>query len=761
MALAAPERLQVPSRYGDENARYRVRVRGLVQGVGFRPFVYGLAQRHRLCGWVRNDSDGVLLEVQGSSAAAFLRALEKEAPPLARIDRIEIDRLARQSDRDFAIHKSEALAPAGTAIGADVAICDACLADLFDPSDRHYRYPLVNCTHCGPRYTVTKALPYDRQQTSMAPFALCADCGVDYADPLNRRFHAQPIACPACGPELSAGLEEAWRVLRSGGIVALKGLGGFHLACDAKNAAAVARLRTRKQRDAKPFAVMLANAQSAASLIDVDVAALDLLTSRERPIVLAKVRGRNQIGDEVASGLNRLGVMLPATPLQYLLFNEAAGRPDGTAWLDACQSHAWVMTSANISGEPLIVDDAEAQTRLSGIADLIVGHARAIVVRNDDSVVIADARGGVPVRRARGFAPSRVRLKRHPPPVLALGGHLKATLCITRGDEAFVSQHIGDLDNARTRGFLDEVLAHLLMTLEVEPALLAHDLHPDAFLSPAAKRLGLPRVAVQHHHAHIAAVCAEYGHTGPLIGAALDGFGYGPDGTIWGGELLALDGSTYTRLGRLRPIAQPGGDAAAREPWRMAAAVLHDLGDTDAIASRFANEPMALSLASILEKDVGCPKTSSLGRVFDAAAALLGVCTINRFEGEAAMRLEALVRKPVADRGLYRIEPDGTLDLRAMLQRLSDVDPAAGADLFHGTLIAAVADWLGGAAVERACGTVALSGGCILNTVLREGLVDHLEARGLEVLIPRRVPPGDGGLSLGQAWIAGLQHEGF
>ncbi|MEO1089529.1 MAG: carbamoyltransferase HypF [Pseudomonadota bacterium] len=738
------------------SGRMRVRVRGVVQGVGFRPFVHALAERHGLAGWVRNDGEGVVMEVEGGRLAAFVEAIRGEAPPLARIDALDVAPLARGGTTGFEIVLSADDCAARTMIGADVAVCDACLEELFDPTDRHYRYPLLNCTHCGPRYTLTNGLPYDRVRTSMAEFPLCPECKRDYGNPRNRRFHAQPIACPACGPRLSLDVEVAVAALRAGEIVAIKGLGGFHLACDATNAAAVERLRARKHREAKPLAVMVANTASAAHLVDLGDGVLELLTSRERPIVLAHKRSSASIAPAVAGDLASLGVMLPATPLHYLLFHEAAGRPDGTSWLDRPLADTWVMTSANPAGEALVIDDDEARIRLAGIADHILGHDRAIVVRADDSVVQPDAQGGVMVRRARGYVPAALRLARPLPSVLALGGHLKATLCAVRGDEAFLSQHLGDLDAASTRTFMDETCRHLLQILDLRPTVIAHDLHPDHVIPASARDLGLPMVAVQHHHAHLAAVAAEHRHRDPLVGLALDGLGHGPDGTIWGGELLALDGPRSERLGRLRPLAQPGGDRAAREPWRMAAAVLDELGRGDEIDGRLAAWPLAAGVRSMLERDVACPRTSSLGRVFDAAAALLGVAFVNAYEGEAAMRLEALVRAPVVDAGLYEIDADGQLDLRPLLERMLSLDAVRGAELFHGTLTEALTDWLAGGAAAREVRTVALGGGCLLNRVLREGLERQLAARGLTVLVPRSVPPGDGGLSLGQAWVAGL-----
>jgi len=729
-----------------------MRVRGLVQGVGFRPFVHVLARRHGLGGWVRNDGAGVILEVEGAAIDRFLDDLRRFPPPLARIDAVASHAVPARGERAFRIEPSGG-GSVCTRIGTDTAVCDACLAELFDPADRHWRYPFLNCTHCGPRFTIARGLPYDRARTSMADFAMCPACATDYADPDDRRFHAQPIACPACGPRLSMPIEAIVHRLRGGAIVALKGLGGYQLACDAGDDASVARLRRRKHRDAKPFAVMVASVEAARRLAVVDDAAAALLTAPERPIVVLPQRAGSGLSPSLAPGLATVGVMLPATPLHYLLFHELAGRPAGTDWLATPPEVAWVMTSANPGGAPLVIDDEAAERELAGIADVIVGHDRAVVARADDSVVQSGRSGAILLRRARGYAPMPIRLAREVPPVLALGGYLKTTLCLTRGDEAFLSQHVGDLDDAATRRFHDEARAHLLALVAVAPVAVAHDLHPDTPTTWTAARLGLPPVPVQHHHAHLAAVAAEHGHAGPLLGLALDGVGYGPDGTIWGGELMDVDGADYARLARLTPIAQPGGDRAAREPWRMAASVLCALGRGDEIARRFVHEPHAGAIADVIDAGVNAPATSSLGRLFDAAAALLGVATRNAYEGDAAMRLEALVRRPVFEED-FAIAPDGDLDLRPLFDRLLGLDAQAGAELFHGTLIRALAGWLTRRARGLGRGTVGLGGGCLANRVLREGLVDALAGEGLAVLVPSRVPPGDGGLSLGQAWVA-------
>lgn len=740
-----------------KNERLRIRVRGRVQGVGFRPHVHALASRFGLTGWVLNDPQGVLIEVQGTSTAAFRAALTEEAPPLARIDAVEWEAVAPAviSEDCFTIRHSEASGTIATGIGPDAAVCPACLAELFDPADRRYRYAFLNCTHCGPRYTITRQLPYDRPQTAMAGFPLCPDCAAEYRNPADRRFHAQPTACPTCGPRLSHPPEDILTALRAGSIVAIKGLGGFHLACDATRADAVERLRRVKQRNGKPFALMVANAGSAARHVRMDADERALLEGVARPIVLLRRRvDAPDLAPDIAPGLAWLGIMLPYTPLHYLLFHQAAGLPDGTDWLHEPQDLALVMTSANPGGEPLAIGNGEARNRLAGIADLIVDHDRDIVIRADDSVVRKLAGAPAFLRRGRGHVPEPIRLARPVPPVLAVGGHLKTTVCVTRGDEAFLSQHIGDLDNAATLGFLEETVAHLLHILGVEPVAVAHDRHLDFQSTRFAERTGLPAVAVQHHHAHVAAVMAEHRIEGPALGLALDGFGLGEDGGSWGGEMLLVDGLRSERLGSLAPLAQPGGDVAARQPWRMAASALVRMGRGDEIASRFSGHGPAEGVRRMIERGINAPLTSSCGRWFDAACGLLGVHAVAGFEGEAPMTLESLVCRPSVAEGTWRIV-GGELDLTPLLERLLTVaDAVEGAELFHGTLAAALVDWTLPALRAHSLGRVVLSGGCLMNAVLAEELVAGFRSAGVEALLPRLAPANDGGLSLGQAWAA-------
>lgn len=759
-------------------AARRIRVTGIVQGVGFRPFVWRLAQELELSGWVRNDAEGVEISAEGAATqvADLLRRLRAEAPPLARIDAVSAVESAPEGRRDFTITESMA-GSALTTIGPDVAVCDDCLNELCDPASRRWRHAFITCTHCGPRYTVTRSLPYDRARTSLAPFPLCAACATEYVQPADRRFHAETTCCNHCGPRLdlldSRGaplpgdpIAATLALLRAGAIVAIKGLGGFHLACDARNGAAVATLRCRKNREAKPFAVMAANAASLAVHAQMAEHEKRLLESRERPVVLLRKRPACEAAmPGVAPDLIWLGAMLPTTPIHFLLFHEAAGRPTGSGWLAAPQEMVLVMTSANPGGEPIVRDDDEAFARLAGIADAILGHDRAIVARCDDSVILPTVDGQHFIRRSRGYTPAAIRLPGTAPSVLAFGAHLKNAICLTRGDEAFLSPHVGDLDNAATCDFLDETVERLCALLATAPEIVAHDLHPDTYSTRAAlefaRRRDLPLVAVQHHHAHIAAVCVEQGHAGPVLGLALDGVGLGRDGTAWGGELLRVDGAQCERLGHLRPLPLPGGDRAAREPWRMAAAALHELGRGEEIASRF-NEPGADTIAAMLARNINCPRSSSMGRWFDAAAGLLGLCHHMRYEAQAAMALEQAATRyidghgwPMAMESGWVVDAENRLDLMptlVLIDGATDIDRAAA--LFHAIVADALADWVARAAEAGGIDTIAWSGGCFFNRLLSARLRQNLHQRRLHVLAPKRVSPGDGGIALGQAWVA-------
>jgi hydrogenase maturation protein HypF len=755
----------------------QIKVFGQVQGVGFRPFVYRLAHDLGLTGWVRNDSEGVEIAVEGESAQVMrlIERLQSEPPVMARVEKVTHDLAAAPGGFcGFSITASLG-GRIHTSIAPDTAICPDCLAELFNPADRRYRHPFINCIHCGPRYTLTARLPYDRANTSMAKFAQCPACQSEYDTPTTRRFHAQPNACPSCGPRLQM-FDAHWQAptthdpitaaaahIFNGQIVAVKGIGGFHLVCDARNAGVVARLRDGKQRREKPFAVMVLNRHSANRYARFSEHEAALLESGERPIVLLhKSSSCDAELPGIAPGLSGVGLMLPYTPVHYLLFHELLGKPEGTDWLGQPMPLALVMTSANPGGEPLVKDDVEAQLVLTGLADAFLTHDRDILHRCDDSVMKWQNNAPAFIRRARGYTPRRILLPFAGPSVLACGAWLKNTLCLTRGNEAFVSQHIGDLDHAATRMMLDETAAYLCDILDVAPKAVAHDLHPDfystQFAQTYAVRHGLPIFALQHHHAHIAAVCAENGIVGPVLGLALDGVGLGTDGGAWGGELLRVHGGKFERMGHLSPLMMPGADRAAREPWRMAATALFDMGRAEEIAQRFPAQAGVPTVVSMLQRRFNCVATSSAGRWFDAAAGLLGVSEIQAYEGQAAMALEGLAEQhgkaaPLAEG--YTISAKGILDLRPLLVALADCkDAEYGAALFHATLSEGLTAWVLRAAQQSRINHVALGGGCFLNNVLSRTLTEGLSAHGLRVLSAQQLPPNDGAISFGQASIA-------
>jgi hydrogenase maturation protein HypF len=695
-----------------------------VQGVGFRPFVYGLASRHALGGYVQNDGDGVVIEAEGPSGAldAFTRALRSEAPRLARVDSVLASVVRPRGDRGFLIELSAGAR--GTAeIPADVATCDECLRELFDPDDRRFRYPFVNCTQCGPRFTIVTGVPYDRPLTTMAGFPLCADCRREYEDPADRRFHAEPIACPACGPRLSMELEDAVSLLAAGRIVAVKGLGGWHLACAADDEAAVARLRARKRREEKPLAVMT---DAPERLVDATAEELALLASPARPIVLARKRGE-PVAPSVAPGGAWLGVMLPYTPLHHLLLHDL-GRPI-------------VLTSGNLSDEPIAVDDREARERLGGIADAFLGHDRPIHRRCEDSVV----RAAFPVRRSRGHVPNALPLPfAAAEPVVGAGAELKATFCVARGKRAFLSPHLGDLDTADAYlAFRDDLELYLEM-LGVVPALVAHDLHPEYLSTKWALEQDAELVGVQHHHAHAAACLAEHGHDAAALALVFDGTGYGEDGTLWGSELLRCDLERSERLAWLDPVPLPGGEAAVREPWRLAAYHLERAG-----------LPVPWPQWELVRQSLlaGPPLSSGMGRLFDAVAALLGVRERVSYEGQAAVELEQLAGDAPADPWPWRFgcPTDLVTMCHEALARGRPREDVAAA--FHETVAhaaaAACAEWADGE-----LDTVALSGGTFQNLRLLASTRRRLEKLGFRVLTHRLVPPNDGGISYGQAAVA-------
>jgi hydrogenase maturation protein HypF len=728
-------------------ARIRIRIRGAVQGVGFRPFLYGLATQHDMAGFVLNDSQGVLVEIEGAGINGFMTALERSPPPLARIDGVDITPLPLAREPGFAIRQTEATADCQTQAAPDAVTCEACLADILDPASRFYLYPFTTCMNCGPRFSMTRAMPYDRVNTSMAGFAPCAACLADYANPHSRRFHAEAIACPECGPRLSHGVADIAAALLEGKIIALKGLGGFHLLCDATNDVAVSTLRLRKSRPHKPFAVMVANTEAAEMIAAPTAAERRLLSHTAGPIVL--VESRFGLAPSVAPALGHVGLMLPTAPVHQLIFHALRA----ATWArDPALPLALVATSANHQNDPLVIDNNAAKETLGAIADMIVTHDRAIVRRTDDSVLsIIDAKPCF-IRRARGFVPDPIDLGEDGASVLGVGGQLKATLCVTRGREAFVSQHIGDLGSAATLRFYHETAQHLLSMLNADPVLTICDLHPDYASTRFAEAGTTPLLRVQHHAAHVAAVAAEHRLPTPVLGLVLDGHGHGDDGGAWGGELIALRGARWRRLGHLKPMPMPGGERAASEPWRMGVAALAMLGRGAEAGQRFPGVKHAARLAAFLEADNHVPTTTSMGRLFDAAAALLAIGTHQTYEGQAAMELEALVRTSSSLCDGYEIRAN-ILDFSPLLQALlaPGLTREDGAGLFHGTLITGLADWITHNAAPAYHGNIVLSGGCFANRVLSEGLTAALRARHLTPCLPRALPLNDGSLCFGQA----------
>ncbi len=748
-------------------AARRLRITGVVQGVGFRPFVHRLAVRHGLGGWVRNVGGEVEIAIEGPepSMTAFLDAIRSEAPPLSRIESVAVEATAPQSVSGFSIAQSRDPAGRRQPVSPDVALCAACEAELFDPANRRFRYPFITCTDCGPRFTVIEAMPYDRARTSMRPFRQCAACETEYTTASDRRYHSETNSCAACGPRLwfetgghetqgsAAALEAAAQLIRAGGIVAMRGLGGFHLAVDATSGPAVARLRARKHRDAKPFAVMVRGASDAAALVETTDDAIALLSSAVRPVVILPARPDSAISDSVAPGVGSLGVMLPSTPLHHLLV-DLVGRPV-------------VMTSGNLSDEPIATGNDEARMRLGAIADGFLLHDREIVSRYDDSVVRPTPRGRTVVRRARGLAPLPLRLPvPSPGPLVAVGADLKNTFALVDGARAYVSQHIGDLESLETVIHFHQTLDRFGALFQIVPRVAVHDLHPGYLSTRLAGELGLPRtVAVQHHHAHIAAVLAEHGEEGPVVGLAFDGTGYGDDGHVWGAEVLVADLHEFRRLARLRYAPMPGGDRAARAPWRAALGYLSLEPEREpAFSAAFtALPPREVALARLqIARRLNAPLASSMGRLFDAAAALLGVHAGPQFEGQAAMELEAAAGRhagvafemPLDERReVWELDP---LPLLGWLgdRRRAGADTGLLAADFHASVIAAAAR-VAAASCER-CGlrTVALGGGVFQNARFATQLPAALEALGLRVLLPRELGPNDGAISYGQAAIA-------
>jgi len=771
-----PDQAQREPRETVQRQRCEARVRGVVQGVGFRPFVYRLAREEGLGGGIGNDTDGVTIEIEGDGARveSFLLRLRSEAPALARIDQMDVREIEAKNERSFRIVASEVLGAVATGIPADAATCPDCLRELFDPADRRFRYPFLNCTNCGPRFTITRRIPYDRPQTSMAEFKMCARCQSEYDDPGNRRFHAQPNACRDCGPRVwMTDADGAARPgddpvkmcidqIVAGSVVAIKGIGGFHLCVDATNETAVMRLRERKHRDGKPLAVMVRDLEAARAVCALTIAEEALLMTVARPIVLARLKPGSGIASVVAPGIPWLGVFLPYGPLQHLLFADQRVR-------------ALVMTSANLSEEPIAIDNDEALQRLGAIADCLLMHDRQILQRCDDSV--AAVVNGVPqlIRRARGFVPLNVELPMDAPPMLAVGAHLKSVFALVKGRHVYQSQHLGDLENLIGVEFFQESLAHLMRTFEIEPEVVVHDMHP-GYLSTGwakewAQERGLRTIAVQHHHAHVAGCMAEHGLE-EAIGLALDGTGYGTDGCIWGGEVLIARLDRFERFAHLENVPMPGGEAAIREPWRMALGALHAAGidvESPRVLTLLGTEPQQVRvLKRMIKRELNTPLTSSCGRLFDAVAAVVLGRGVVDYEAQAAIELEGCAVDEPDRTSAYAVGITGadlkrhipariTLNLlwEGILEDLRDgVSKARIAARFHSAIAGAFVHAASSARAMTGISSVVLSGGCLHNRRLARLLRSGLEVQGFEVFQHRSVSPGDGGLSYGQAAVA-------
>jgi hydrogenase maturation protein HypF len=755
-------------------AARKIQVQGIVQGVGFRPFVYQLAKRCHLKGSVANTGNGVQIHVEGqpTQLETFVRAISNESPPLSKITHIDVEDAPFAHCPSFDIVHSRAADPGlrSTLISPDVAVCNDCLKELFDPGDRRYRYPFINCTNCGPRYTIIEDVPYDRPKTSMGRFIMCRQCQAEYDNPMDRRFHAQPNACRDCGPQVGLldalgrpvlcadPIEQAISLLTDGRLLAIKGLGGFHLAGDAANQKTVTALRRRKGREEKPLAMMVRDLDRVSAIARLSESEIECLSSPQRPIVLLEKRHPVPVAHAVSPDNRCFGVMLPYTPLHHLLMNGPY--------------IALVMTSGNVSEEPIAIHNDEALDRLGGIADYFLVHDRDIYLRSDDSILRCAAGEARLIRRSRGYVPVPVFLKQPQPQIMALGAELKNTVCLTKEDRAFLGQHVGDLENMATLGFFQETLEHLQRILDIDPTIVACDRHPD-YLSTrfAMEQRSLPVVAIQHHHAHIVSCLAENRVEGPVIGLAFDGTGYGDDGTVWGGEVLVADAKGYERAAHLDLVGMPGAAAAIREPWRMAVAYLHaTFGDRFRerqipIFSR--TDPAAVdAVVKMAAARVNTPMTSSLGRLFDGVAAMAGIKSRVAFEGQAAMALEMAAARHPAGTYPWEWTDDSVFRLRIepiISGVVSDIEGGVGVGVmsrrFHDTLAAAFCDVCTRIAKERGIWKAALSGGVFQNTLLLETMAPALEARGFDVYTHRLVPANDGGIALGQAVSAAAQSE--
>ena len=763
-------------------------VRGTVQGVGFRPFVYNLAYRFSVTGTVINTGDGVIVQAiaENEKLKAFIKAISEEAPPLSRLTSVDCRPFTFDVlPEGFAILASSATDAATTSIPPDIALCDDCYSELTDPADPRFCYPFINCTNCGPRFTIVETIPYDRPKTSMKVFPMCPACEKEYHNPADRRFHAQPNGCPECGPNISwhdqngadlgTGdvIAAAAESLADKKIVAIRGLGGFHLAVNGCSKSSVALLRKRKNRPDKPLAIMVANPTTLQQFCYFSDKEKKLLLSPEHPIVLLKRKADSKLAPNLAPGIEDIGVMLPYTPLHHLLFREKK-----------CPA-ALVMTSGNAGGTPICTGNKDALNRLHSIADLFLLHNREIVTRVDDSVVKIINQKPLIFRRARGFAPSPIAIPWQLPKILGCGAGLKSTFCLGRGKSSFLSQHIGDLSNLESYDFYTESIDHLKRVFQIEPEAVACDLHPDYLSSHYAEKLELPIYPIQHHHAHAVAVMAEHGLEEPVLAVVMDGTGYGPDGTVWGGEILKADLTSYSRLGHLSHLHLPGGDTATTEPWRMALSALYSAFGEEGL--QMAQLPISLQhldrtsvevITTMLKNNFNAPLTSSCGRLFDAIAALLGIRQRISYEGQAAIELESLANKAVTRSWLgeiltdqYRntphplIENEGKWEIRTqefIKSILADLNeggnPSAVALKFHTLLIGTITELIRNISRQTGIDRVVLCGGCMQNKLLLEGLFNTLTSENLQAYTGEMLPINDGAISFGQAVAGGLQH---
>ncbi len=774
---------EVAGRSARATIRKRIQIRGIVQGVGFRPFVYNLARGLHLSGYILNNSEGVLIELEGPEdlLEVFLDKLTKSPPPLAQIEAIAASELESLGDASFTIRESVEQEGKFVLVSPDVATCDDCWGDFTDPNNRRYGYPFTNCTNCGPRYTIIQDIPYDRPKTTMAPFQMCAPCRAEYDDPTNRRFHAQPNACPDCGPTLALVKGDSFlprdavvfgfgdlslsiigdvrRLLREGRIVAIKGLGGFHLACDAENDKVVRLLRERKRRSDKPFALMARDLNSVERFCVISESDREALLSARRRIVILPRRPDTRISLAVAPGNKTLGVMLPYTPLHYLLFGVSPQEPP--------EFTALVMTSGNLSEEPIVTENQEAWPRLHSIADWFLFHNRDIYMRVDDSVVRTFEAKARTLRRSRGYAPHPMDLGIAVAEILACGAELKNTFCLTKDRYAILSQHIGDLENYETLVFFQETLTKLKKLFRVEPSAVAYDLHPLYLSTKFALELpGVEKIGVQHHHAHIASCMAENRLHGTVIGVAFDGTGYGTDGQIWGGEFFVADFARFERRAHFRYVPLPGADMAIRQPWRAALSYLHDTfgaqsGSLDLPLWREVPPKTLAVVQAMITRGLNTVQTSSCGRLFDAVASLVGLRHEINFEGQAAVDLEMVIRDGIEETYPFEIAQSDPwqIDMRPAIEAIVDEvrhRKEAGyiAAKFHNTVAAVIVEVCRGLREREGLNRVCLSGGTFQNMYLLEHALAGLRGCGFEVFLHARVPPNDGGISLGQAVIA-------